>query len=354
MKPKTYTRVHRGMVFWFDPDASYPRTTTKLMYNNREFDSHLQLGHRPWLVVSNNEGNSTSDTCNIVPITSEDKNSIPVHVKYMAKGKQQTILVEQIRTVDSLALTKYEYTLSEEIMQQVDAAIALQMGIKPEVTYKDAKMDNIVQYLETVVDSIIQEKVKVIQAQAQAEAAKVSDAQIEDAALRLGETLESLMKPSIAETPVKPTTHANDAESKPEVVSQPSVKAEEPQPKAVNNQPQQPEAVSAPRDKYAGMSPSEKFNARYHITPSVNRPSVQQSSPSTKPVKPGAKSPATTKNRWTIEARQKFLADFETLSPKEMMEKYGLSTIKSVFQTKYNHKAYLEKYNNGGETHNDT
>lgn len=342
MKPKTYTRVHRGMVFWFDPDASYPRTTTKLVCNNREFDSHLQLGHRPWLVVSNNEGNSTSDTCNIVPITSEDKNNIPVHVKYMAKGKQQTILVEQIRTVDSLALTKYEYTLSEEIMQQVDAAIALQMGIKPEVTYKDAKMDNIVQYLETVVDSIIQEKVKVIQAQA--EAAKVSNAQIEDAALRLGETLESLMKPSVVTS--EAATKVDVTETKPE--PKPEVSEPERTPKVESNVVSQPQTIiksigTNTRDKYAGMSPSEKFNARYHLNTGTQSKPIQPAPVKETPIK-GMKTSG--KNKWTIEARQEFLKDFETLSPEEMMKKWGLSTVKSVFQTKYNHKAYLEKHLN--------
>lgn len=62
---KHYSRVRRGMVFWFNPGKVYNHDTEYTISNDRKYSSHLQLENRPWMVVSNDEGNSSSLTCNI-------------------------------------------------------------------------------------------------------------------------------------------------------------------------------------------------------------------------------------------------------------------------------------------------
>lgn len=138
---KTYARVQRGQVYWFDPMKAYGGYDTFIGFNGREYKSSVQLNNRPWLVVSNNEGNSSSPTCNIIPITLEEKTRIPVHVYFSYEGKKQTILTEQMRTVDCLSLQEYIYTVSDDVMEQVEKALVVQYNIRPSVTYADFTLD---------------------------------------------------------------------------------------------------------------------------------------------------------------------------------------------------------------------
>lgn len=309
MVGKACNRVQRGMVFWFDPLQRYGGTGEfTLPFNpNRLMKSHLQLNERPWLVVSTDLGNNTSDTCNIVPITEENKPDLPCHVKYIYQGKQQTVLVEQIKTVDALALGGYMYTLSDECMIQVEKAMVSQYGIRPSVTYVDLKLSNLVTHLENLVNSIIKEKSEMLEVET---SGMVSDQQIEDAATRLSTALESL-------SPKVPKPQKKDS-------SQP----------AKDNSKVFP--TTPTKDKYAGMSTVEKFNAKYGLnkTPSPTDTQATHTSP------PKTSKPK--RNTWTVESRKQYLKDCEQLSPQEVMKKYNFSTINSVFQTKYACKNALD------------
>ena len=324
---KTYTRIQRGQVYWFNPAEVYGESLEFTAFNGRTYKSSVQNFNRPWLVTSNNEGNSSSPTCNIVPITLEDKTEIPVHVKFTYEGKRQTILCEQPKTVDCLALKDYMYTVSDSIMEQVEKAIAIQHGIRPQVTYADFTLDSTIRHLEVVIANIIANKVEQVKQELQKEqlpAGVIPTSQIEDAALHLGQMIEDLVgeqvkpiiqQPKPQETkeikPIKPVTNPQKPHISPFNQSRPS------------------------KPNYHGMSAIEKFNARYNQSQPTKKEDTQPSKP--------IKSSSGKRNTWTTETRLQYLDDCEKMSPKEVQEKYGFKSIQSVFQMKYLHKNVLIK-----------
>lgn len=324
---KNYQRVKRGQVYWFDPTKSYGGYDTYIGFNGREYKSSIQSGNRPWLVTSNDTGNSTSPTCNIVPITLEEKASLPTHVYFTYEGKHQTILVEQPRTVDCMSLGEYMYTVSDELMEKVEKAIAIQHGIRPQVTYADFTLDTVLPKLEEVIGQIISSKVDAI-AKAQKHYLPVS--QVEDTALHLGQMIEDLVGQEFQSTKTEVAEERN---------SQPLAQAEEVKTQSIPHPADKPEKKpeqevghqknQSSRPDYRGMTAVEKFNAKYNI---------QSSKPAEKAAEPQKK-----RNTWTIEKRQQYLEDCEKLSPQDVMKKYGFSTLQSVFQTKYQCKNILTK-----------
>lgn len=305
---KNYSRAKRGMVFWLNLSEVYDMGLKFKAHNGKEYKTSVQRGNRPYLVVSNNQGNDSAPTCNVVPITTEDKTDIPVHVKFTYGGLPQTILVEQPMTVDIMALGDYMCTLSDDIMKEVEKAQMIQYDIRPTVTYMDLKLENLLSHLEETVSRIIKERMDVIQVKKE----EVKTAAIEDTALQLGQMLEDLCKPT----------------SKPVEIAAPLQESKE----IMMQQPKQK------KPNYAGMSPVEKFNARYsHFTNASKPTSLKEP---TKAVKKSSK-----RNTWTLEKRQQYLEDCEKLSPQEVMKKWNLSTVQSVFQTKYTCRNVLAKAN---------
>lgn len=116
MSNKFGVEVKRGMVFMYKPEEAAEK-------------SSVQQGYRPWLVVSNDTNNKYSTTCNIVPLTSRHKHNIPVHVHCVIQGINNTIMVEQIRTVEQSELGTFKWELDDDIMEQVANAISIQFSI---------------------------------------------------------------------------------------------------------------------------------------------------------------------------------------------------------------------------------
>lgn len=323
---KNYSRVQRGQVYWFNPAEAYGLSTTFIGFNGREYNSSVQNFNRPWLVTSNNEGNSSSPTCNIVPITLEEKASIPTHVQFVYEGKKQTILVEQPKTVDCLALKEYIYTVSDDIMEKVEKAIAIQHGIRPQVTYADFTLDSTIRHLEVVIANIIANKVELAKQElqkSQLPAGVIPTSQVEDTAIHLGQMIEDLVTEKIQPA----------VKSQPKPVAQPTPKSE------IKQQPQQiSKPQNTPKTNYSGMSAIEKFNARYNKSQAIQKPEIKEEKTTTESPKKTKK-----RNSWTVETRMAYLKDCNTMSPQEVMKKYGFGTIQSVFQTKYLHRNALIK-----------
>lgn len=92
-----------------------------------------QGGIRPVLVVQNNVGNHFSPTIVAAAITSRKaKSSLPTHIPLEdVPGLAPTslMLLEQLRTIDRKRLRGYIGRISEEKMLEVDAALAVSIGI---------------------------------------------------------------------------------------------------------------------------------------------------------------------------------------------------------------------------------
>ena len=92
-----------------------------------------QGGIRPVLVIQNDVGNHFSPTVVAAAITSRKaKNSLPTHILLEnAPGLAPTslLLLEQLRTIDRKRLRGYIGRISKEKMLEVDAALAISIGI---------------------------------------------------------------------------------------------------------------------------------------------------------------------------------------------------------------------------------
>ena len=92
-----------------------------------------QGGIRPVLVIQNDEGNYFSPTVVAAAITSRKaKNSLPTHIlleNVPGLAPTSLLLLEQLRTIDRKRLRGYIGRISTEKMLEVDAALAISIGI---------------------------------------------------------------------------------------------------------------------------------------------------------------------------------------------------------------------------------
>ena len=91
-----------------------------------------QGGVRPVLIIQNDVGNRHSPATIVAAITAKmRKHPLPTHV-YLPKGtsglkRNSTILLEQIRTIDQIRLKDYIGYADEQVMEQVDSALAISL-----------------------------------------------------------------------------------------------------------------------------------------------------------------------------------------------------------------------------------
>jgi mRNA interferase MazF len=77
---------------------------------------------RPCVIVSPDEINRNLATIVVCPLTSQSR-SYPTRVLFSLEGKENWIIIDQIRTIDKSRITKSIGFLEEETIQQVKAVI---------------------------------------------------------------------------------------------------------------------------------------------------------------------------------------------------------------------------------------
>lgn len=94
-----------------------------------------QGGLRPVLILQNDIGNTYSPTTIVAALTSRIKRAkLPTHVE-VSKGKcaldkDSVILCEQLRTIDKQRLKERIGQLDEEMMDRVNAALEISLGLQ--------------------------------------------------------------------------------------------------------------------------------------------------------------------------------------------------------------------------------
>ena len=92
-----------------------------------------QGGIRPVLIVQNDVGNRFSPTVIAAAITSQmDKAKLPTHIPLRAGGglaRDSIVLLEQVRTLDKQRLRQRMGQVDSDVMERVDAAIAVSFGL---------------------------------------------------------------------------------------------------------------------------------------------------------------------------------------------------------------------------------
>lgn len=95
-----------------------------------------QGGVRPVLIIQNDMGNRHSPTVIAAAITSQmNKAKLPTHIELINQHcgltRDSVVLLEQIRTLDKRRLRERMGHLDGPMMDEVDKAIAVSMGIQP-------------------------------------------------------------------------------------------------------------------------------------------------------------------------------------------------------------------------------
>lgn len=323
MTTKDYIKVKRGMVFTYNIN---PNVDKKDVSNN----DHLQYGNRDFLVVSNDTNNSYSPTCNIVPITtSSTKQDIPTHVEFMYRNRKLIILCEHVYTINIEDLYKYNYTVSDEVMNRVNKALAVQFNLN--VSAKEANIRMSLDKIESIIQGIISQKVE--------EATKdmrANDIDIEDAVLRLGDSLMTLLSEKTSTS----ISNVRNDESK-DVVSpvpekQCTAVASNATDNSVKKDSSENRATSRPitKIKVKPQSQVDKFYSRY---PSLNTSGsavdkkVENVSKSRKPRTSSGKP----RRKWTPESMKLFIEDSAKLTPIEMVKKYEFTDTNDYYKTRY-------------------
>ena len=96
--------------------------------NNLETGSE-QKADRPAVIVSNDKNNKSSDTVEVVYMTTRPKQDLPTHVYTRSAPLPSTILCEQVHTVSKKRVTEWFGELSEIELQAVDAALIISLGL---------------------------------------------------------------------------------------------------------------------------------------------------------------------------------------------------------------------------------
>ena len=86
------------------------------------------------MIIQNDIGNRFSPTVIIAAITAQiQKAKLPTHVEINAKKygfeRDSVILLEQLRTIDKSRLTDRITQLDEALMEKVDIALAISLGL---------------------------------------------------------------------------------------------------------------------------------------------------------------------------------------------------------------------------------
>ena len=110
-------KIYRGDIVWA---------------NNPIAKGHIQKKERPYLIISNNKNNEHSTTVLAIPLTTKVKKNLPTHYKFMLKGKQNTLLAEQIVCLNKSDITKYYDTINDYDLKQIEDKVKIQLDLKGE------------------------------------------------------------------------------------------------------------------------------------------------------------------------------------------------------------------------------
>ena len=95
-----------------------------------------QGGVRPVLIIQNDIGNRHSPTVIVAAVTSRlGKHALPTHVLIACNRfglkDHSVVLLEQVRTIDRSRLKEYIGHLDKNIMESVNMAISVSLGLIP-------------------------------------------------------------------------------------------------------------------------------------------------------------------------------------------------------------------------------
>lgn len=88
-----------------------------------------QGGIRAVLILQNDIGNLHSPTTIVAAMTTQQKKNLPTHVVVDVQGLENTILLEQLRTISKTRLLKYMGHLDDVDLERVEQALRVSLKL---------------------------------------------------------------------------------------------------------------------------------------------------------------------------------------------------------------------------------
>ena len=95
----------------------------------QELKGSIQGGTRPVIIVSNDENNTYCSTVNVIPITTKNKNELPVHTSIYSSPFKSTALAEQITTINKSELLNCIGELSRKEVRKLKICMMIQLNL---------------------------------------------------------------------------------------------------------------------------------------------------------------------------------------------------------------------------------
>jgi mRNA-degrading endonuclease toxin of MazEF toxin-antitoxin module len=355
----------------------------------RELLDHKMYGWRDFLVVSCDTSNDASPTCTIVPISSQVNKNLPTHVRFSYLGTSLIVMCEHIYTVNTAELTRYRYFVKDHIMDKVENALMVHLGIEKKHRYIDEPtVSSSFEKIEEIISGIISSKVQEVTEQLQSETRRVSEREIEDAVLRLGQGLEDVFSvalnnakksadiiPNSTSTLIQEDMSSDSAESISEseessitddiavddskdtsedmetvqTIVQELGTPDKNDRVFTEESVQGSEVVETPVESVENSDSTIESETSHGVE---NTPTEKQEKKPRNPIKKGKEAPTPIpskentkrkKRKWTLEEMEEFLDDCEKLPPTRCLIKWQIENMRSFYSMKYYCKSKIEK-----------
>lgn len=141
---------------YFEPDGTLLKAPNPLYNTVKRGEVYLcdfgfplgceQGGKRPAIIVQNDIGNHYSSTTIVVPCTTALKHYQPTHISteqadtkfyYSNLQENNTVLAEQITTIDKSRLLQFFGEMSDEFMDKLQDSIDISLGLRRKETVKE-------------------------------------------------------------------------------------------------------------------------------------------------------------------------------------------------------------------------
>lgn len=225
MRNQYYTEFRRGDVWYIKLPSETGDSNDK---------SSVQKKSRPYVIVSCEENNNCAPIINVVPISTQAMDHLPMHVYYRGYNRRdQLIMCEQITTLSVLDFRRdgsyFMYSLNAEYMNKVDEALAGQLGLTTRVadmTVLEKIVDKLAADKEAKLKEKYEEKLEARVSEIAEKLAKKFGIDLSAADMinglnyrpeqlayvdkntvaKMNETIEQRTTPPVEPTPTKPTT----------------------------------------------------------------------------------------------------------------------------------------------------
>lgn len=107
-------QIERGEVYWINFDPSLGGEIQKT---------------RPAIIVSNNAANSVLNRVQVIPVTSKADRIYPGEAIIDLNGQRRKAMADQLATVSKLRIGKRMGAVDAAGMRDIEAAIAVQLGL---------------------------------------------------------------------------------------------------------------------------------------------------------------------------------------------------------------------------------